>query len=522
MALFQRHPLAIATSIAVALLAATAANANQSLNSAGYAGTIGGVGSLGTVHSSQTNPASTSALIHPDEKLRFGYLSNISFYAELGESKDFDKKIDNLMDRIDRIDDINDNGEKAQLYDDIVSDANNVLIRDLNKGAQIRAGASVNAPLTPFLFRSDKAQGTFSFNIGADAQVKAGALMSPFALRTKIKVGGNSVGNIDIDPADILGHVENIENLIDGYEGGAGDLDTLLDGIAAELNLDPAIVDEIKNNPNYDGTSTDAEVETTVKTDSALDIKAAKVIKLAFGYDTDLSDWLNLDTTHGQLGAGARLNYYNVELGRNFVSFQSEIDGDDDDDDFSDRLTDDFFDNTSKKSQIGIDIGAMWKSTNYQAGATIYNLNEPKFQYPDLSRFIADEDMQSLRALKQNAKETVKLGRHMVVEGSWFTENRKLALNGYYTIGRATNFVGDASRKMGVSAEFYPASSWIPAARVGYNKNLVGTKLSVINAGFTFFGVFNLDAAMSTQSSSFDGNSIPRYAAISLGFEERF
>lgn len=93
MALFQRHPLAIATSIAVALLAATAANANQSLNSAGYAGTIGGVGSLGTVHSSQTNPASTSALIHPDEKLRFGYLSNISFYAELGESKDFDKKL---------------------------------------------------------------------------------------------------------------------------------------------------------------------------------------------------------------------------------------------------------------------------------------------------------------------------------------------------------------------------------------------------------------------------------------------
>lgn len=443
MVLYQRQPLAAAISLAFGMFALSSpAVANQSLNSAGYAGTVGGVGSIGTVHSSSYNPASTSHLIASDEKVRMGALSNLGLYAEIGAAKDFDTKLDDLMDDIDAIDDAVSNNEKAQRYDDIVSYANGVLIKEFEKGAQLRAGASANLPLTPFLFRSDKARGAFSINIGADAQVKAAAIMSPFALRTKIKVNGTSVGNIDIDPADILNHAESIEDLIEDYENGTiANLDDLLDGIGAELGLDPSVVQAIKDNPDYvnaPGGGTAAEVENGVKTDSALDIKAARVIKFGFGYDTNLSEWLDWDTTHGELGVGARINYYNVELGRNFVSFQSEIDGGDDEDDFSEKLTNDFFDNTTTKSQIGIDVGAMWRSARYQAGATIYNVNEPKFEYPDLSSYIADEDLQSLKALKQNAKETVKLGRHMVIEGSWFTANRKAALNGYYTLGKAT------------------------------------------------------------------------------------
>lgn len=82
--------------------------------------------------------------------------------------------------------------------------------------------------------------------------------------------------------------------------------------------------------------------------------------------------------------------------------------------------------------------------------------------------------------------------------------------------------MGDKFQYTGISAEYYPNSWLIPAVRLGYNKNMKGTKLDTINAGITAFGVFNLDLAMSTQKSSFDGDSLPRYLAISLGFEERF
>ena len=48
------------------------------------------------------------------------------------------------------------------------------------------------------------------------------------------------------------------------------------------------------------------------------------------------------------------------------------------------------------------------------------------------------------------------------------------------------------------------------------------TELSTVNAGLTLFGSLHLDAAMGLETSSFDGEEIPRYVGFSLGFEEKF
>ena len=270
-----------------------------------------------------------------------------------------------------------------------------------------------------------------------------------------------------------------------------------------------------------------AEAETSITTNSGLDVKAAVITHLSLGYGTNLTEWLELSDKHGQLEAGARLNLYNVEAGRKFVSLQAEANSDDDSN-TSDNLTEDFLDNTETSAGLGLDIGFLWHAQNYQAGITFYNLNEPSFDYPDMGKVLVD-DATTLTALQglQNAGKTkvadsVTLTRHAVIEGAYYTDNRNWMLQGAYTLGKATNFVGDEFQNLHLSAGYYPKTAWIPGLRAGYSKNMKGSELSKIHVGATFFGTMHLDVAVSPDTSSFDDSDIPRYAAISLGFEEKF
>lgn len=433
-------------SLAVAsttLLFAAGVSANQSLNKPGYSATIGGVSNISTVHSSSHNPAANNLLIGEGEKLRFGYLSNLGAYVELGESKDLDKKIDKI---VDFIDDAGSAGEYINYVNSVVD--------DINQGGQFRAGASVSAPFVPMLIKSDLARGTFSINANYSVQVR---------------------GQMHMDK---LPPTNNVEDW---------------------------------NGKNFD---------------SALDMHSAKILHASIGYGTNLSDLLELDNTHGQLEAGARLNIYGVEMGRSFNSVLKEIKSNGNDK-FSDNLTDNLFDNTKKTTKADLDIGALWHADSYQAGVTVYNLAQNKFKGPDISQRLTNQyDIGALDSLsgkgKVRVQNEVKLTTHAVLEGAWFPMGRQLSISGYATAGKATNFVGDKSQFIGAAVGYFPDSWIIPAVRAGYNKNLAGTKLSTINAGTTMFGVFNLDLAMSTKKSSIDGTSLPRYLAVSIGFEEKF
>ena len=156
------------------------------------------------------------------------------------------------------------------------------------------------------------------------------------------------------------------------------------------------------------------------------------------------------------------------------------------------------------------------------------NLNEPSFDYPDLSDFL-DKNGDTYKAVagleaigKAKMMDSVTLTRHAVVEAAAYSDSRNWMLQGAYTLGTATNFVGDEFQNLHLSTGYFPKTVWLPGLRVGYSKNMKGTELTKVHAGATFFGVMHLDVAVATDQSSFDGEEVPRYAAISLGFEEKF
>lgn len=200
-------------SLAVAsttLLFAAGVSANQSLNKPGYSATIGGVSNISTVHSSSHNPAANNLLIGEGEKLRFGYLSNLGAYVELGESKDLDKKIDKIVDFID----------DAADADEYINYVNSVA-DDINQGGQFRAGASVSAPFVPMLIKSDLARGTFSINANYSVQVRGQMYMDKLSA-TNVDWTGKKLkdfdGALDMHSAKILhasiGYGTNLSDLL--------------------------------------------------------------------------------------------------------------------------------------------------------------------------------------------------------------------------------------------------------------------------------------------------------------------
>lgn len=540
-------PSRLALAVAAIALPLTA-TANQSLNAAGYSGTTGGVINEGSVHSSSFNPAGNNLLLDKNEKMRFGYLSNLGGYIEIGESDDLDKKVDNMVDDLEAIDDVdlehlqaryrNVGGNNVEdYYEAIANEFNNSIIPDLEKGGQFRAGGQLQVPLTPFLIRSNSARGTFSINAAASMQMKGAFLGDKFGVKTEFKNGTTDLGSLDIDPAAAAGAYKDIQALIDSaaVTGFDGDNIEEIEKILKKSGILPtgsneqtikAIKDEIPNGGTFNPI-----VDTTFTTNSGLDVKAAVITHLSLGYGTNLTEWLELSDKHGQLEAGARLNLYNVEAGRKFVSLQAEANSSDEDD-TSDKLTEDFLDNTETSAGLGLDVGFLWHSKNYQAGITFYNLNEPSFDYPDLSKVLAASDtydretLAALRGLEKAGKtkvaDSVTLTRHAVIEGAYYTDNRNWMIQGAYTLGKATNFVGDEFQMLHLSAGYYPKTAWLPGLRFGYSQNMKGSELSKIHAGATFFGTMHLDVAVSPDTSSFDDSDIPRYAAISLGFEEKF
>lgn len=153
-------PTRLALAVAALLLPLTA-TANQSLNSAGYSATIGGVINEGSVHSSSFNPAGNNLLLHKDDKFRFGYLSNLGAYVEIGEADDLDVKVDALVDDLSDIDNFSNAAARARLearygllaggeaayYEAIANKANTEIITDLEQGGQFRTGAQLQLSL---------------------------------------------------------------------------------------------------------------------------------------------------------------------------------------------------------------------------------------------------------------------------------------------------------------------------------------------------------------------------------------
>lgn len=260
--------------------------------------------------------------------------------------------------------------------------------------------------------------------------------------------------------------------------------------------------------------------------DSTMLVKAAAVGEIGLGYSRSIlrreaPEPVEGEPTPGKLSAsqlkageltaGGRVKFYQVGLANKAVSLTSMQDGS------QDTLNNDL--TYTKSTGFGLDVGALWTSKHYRAGAWVNNLNSPSFKYPTINT--TGYTNTTIKA-QLNDDETYTMKPQLQLEGAIFSESQNFVVNLGLDANAVQDPVGRDFQWMTLSGAYATSSWWIPGARIGYRTNLAGSKLSYLTAGLTMFKALSLDIAYGLDKLTYEGNSIPRSAMINLGLQMTF
>lgn len=264
------------------------------------------------------------------------------------------------------------------------------------------------------------------------------------------------------------------------------------------------------------------------ESNSAAYIKSGVQQRIGVGYGREINPAMFFPATSARLYVGAKLNLYSVELSKQVFQLQL-LDGKD-----IDEVVKDEYDNNSvSTSAAGLDLGVVWDAHRYRLGLTLNDVNSPKFNYGPIGVGCENLDEDTVRRanceLTRHYTETtgeIKSREEHVknatatVDATFFPTQR-WSISSSLELAAYDDFVGSENQWAHFSTA-YNSTNWIPAVRLGMQKNLVGSELTSYALGFTLFKVFSLDISASAETIEHDGNKAPRSVGFAFGFEETF
>ncbi len=284
---------------------------------------------------------------------------------------------------------------------------------------------------------------------------------------------------------------------------------------------------QVKVSVLSDELSYDPAKETFTTATSAY-LKSGLQTKFSVAYSQEFSpkaiaDW------GGTLMIGGRINIYNLELSKQVYQLQL-LEGED----IEDVVEDQYKKNRVGTTNIGIDLGLVWLTPDYRLGASIANLNAPSFEYgligTQCDTFTEGSDQQSNCYISDyftntlgliKAHEKHKKNPVITLDGSYFLLSNWL-LSGAAELASYDDATGTENQWLNASTAYHPTRAWLPDWRLGYSKNLVGSKLSYVNLGFTLANTFNIDFSMALEDAVIDEEKNPRGFGFAISFEEHF
>ncbi len=230
--------------------------------------------------------------------------------------------------------------------------------------------------------------------------------------------------------------------------------------------------------------------------DSGAYVQSVQVRTFSLGYGTGV-----LIRRSGVLYAGMRVNHHAAKLSRAAAFF---------DDDADSTLRDRYDENMRETSAMGIDVGVVWHGPQYRLGATVYNLAEPSFDYPDVG-VDCEADDNNCRLLKEYADEgeiertkTYVMERQLVLDGSYIDRQGRWAVGAALDVNSVEGAFGkqfnDEYQWVAVGGALRTRSYVVPEGRLGLRHNAVGNQLTLVTAGITFFRGLHLDTAVATET----------------------
>lgn len=293
-------------------------------------------------------------------------------------------------------------------------------------------------------------------------------------------------------------------------------------GIFDEVNFDKAIArEQLQTIPDFDANDPVQELDLsggitlfydpanqkaklTIDNDSLLLVKAAKISQISLSYSRKA-----LHSDDGDLYWGVKPTYYNVGL----TNVGTRI-GDLSDSEaiFDDIKNADFI----SSSGFDLDLGLVWAAKNYQLGASLKNVIEQSFSFPELDRrrFQSEKVIQQLRA-----EEEFVMERQLKIEAGIYTNSRNWSLHAEYDVNAVADPMRDKYQWLTVTGGYASDSWWLPSARVGFSRNFAGSELSYLNFGVTVMKYLNIDVATTFDTVLLDGEELNRGVSVRMGVQ---
>lgn len=263
-------------------------------------------------------------------------------------------------------------------------------------------------------------------------------------------------------------------------------------------------------------------------TRSSLYLKSATLARVSVGWSDEL--WKK---ERQSLVGGARLNIINGALSKQVINLKAAATSPDDDD-VGDIISDQYDTNETKTTNVSIDLGVIYRIDDWRVGLTLKNINEPEFDYGTVGAGCA-----SLAAGSQeyancmsadyfaqdgriSASETWVLASQATVDGAYIFGNGRGMVGFSYDLTDINLPTGDLQQMFSLVTAYQSPRMWLPGVRAGYHANRKGSELSSISLGLTFFNGLTLDVLMGLEDTEIDGDSLPRTAAVSLGWQSGF
>ena len=245
-------------------------------------------------------------------------------------------------------------------------------------------------------------------------------------------------------------------------------------------------------------------VSFALQNDSLIAYKSAQTTSLSTGYSR--AAWSN---SAGTLYLGAEGKLHDLRLSRLGVRFGDITD--------SEELFDDIRNaDFERDTRLGLDLGMLWVADNYQLGAQLTNVNQPKFSFPEVNTepFV---DQNIIRILERDGTYTME--SQLKLEASYFTENRRWSWHAGIDANAAEDPVGDEFQWFTASGGYTRDSKWLQNVRFGYRANLAGTEKDFVSLGATFLKYVNFDIAASLNTTTIDDTTLPEGMMLSLGVQ---
>ena len=245
-------------------------------------------------------------------------------------------------------------------------------------------------------------------------------------------------------------------------------------------------------------------IKMSVENDSLLLIKATKIAQFSLSYSRNA-----IHSDAGDLYWGIKPTFYRVGLTHANTRIGDITD------------TEELFDDIKNADFIyengfDVDLGLVWAADHYQLGASVNSIFEHSYKFPEFDR----ESFTSVKILSQlNEQSVYTMERQLKLEAGIFTDLRNWSLNVEFDVNPVEDPMHDDYQWFTLTGGYAADSWWLPSARLGFSRNLAGTKLTYINAGVTVMKFINIDVATTLDTITLEGSEMRRGANIRLGVQ---